>query len=135
MTQLPAPHRLLAGGTVALGLAVAGCSTEPATPDVCNVPLVEVTPTQASLFVGDTVLAQAALIGPPECRPINMTLRAMRWMSDDSTIARVSAVKGYVVAKGPGEAIIRLYFPADSSNWGEVHITVNAALATRPPTP
>lgn len=117
-------RRLLAGLLLASSMIMAACSTEPQTPDTCTVPPVVLTPESASLMVGDTVLAQVAFVGPPECRPITMSLRSMRWSSSDSTIARVSAVKGYVVAKGPGEAIITSYFPADGSTWGEIHVTV-----------
>lgn len=106
-------------------LLLTSCSTEPSTPDVCNVPLAAVTPESAHLAVGDTVLAEAALLGPPQCRPIGMTLRAMRWMASDSSIARVSAIKGYVVAKAPGQAVISLYYPADSSVWGTLQVTVD----------
>jgi hypothetical protein len=113
-------RRLLAASS----LVLAACSTEPITPDRCSVPPVSLTPEVAVLDVGDTVLARAALTGPPECRPINMSLRALRWRASDSTIARVSALKGYVVAKAPGEATITLYFPADSSDWGDIRVTV-----------
>jgi hypothetical protein len=108
----------------ASSLVLAACSTEPMTPDPCTGPPVSLTPESAVLGVGDTVLAKAALIGPPECRPITMTLRSLRWRASDSSIARVSALKGYVVAKSPGDATITLYFPADSSTWGDIHITV-----------
>jgi hypothetical protein len=108
----------------AAGLVLAACSTEPMTPDPCTGPPVALTPEAAVLAVGDTVLAKAALVGPPECRPINMTLRTLRWRANDSSIARVSALKGYVVAKSPGNAVITVYYPADSSTWGDIHITV-----------
>jgi hypothetical protein len=117
-------YRRAGACVLALTVAATACSTEPPTPDSCTSPPVAVTPDSASLAVGDTLLAQAAFVGPVVCRPINMTLRAMRWMASDSTIARVSAVKGYVVAKGPGEAEISIYFPADSSIWGTIHVTV-----------
>lgn len=113
-----------AGACLLAMTLAAACSTEPSTPDSCTGPPVAVTPDSASLAVGDTLVAQAAFVGPVVCRPINMTLRAMRWMASDSTIARVSAIKGYVVAKGPGDAVISLYFPADSSIWGTIHVTV-----------
>jgi hypothetical protein len=100
------------------------CSTDSLTPNRCDGPVVRVAPDQVTFSVGDTVLATAALIGPPECRPIDMTLRQFRWRSTNETVARVSALKGYIVAKDTGQTLIMLYIPADSTTWALIPVTV-----------
>lgn len=123
MAYLPVPLRRL-GGVLLFGLVASGCSTDSLTPSRCVGPAVTVTPDRVTFAVGDTVLATAALTGAPECRPISMTLRQLRWRSSDSVIARVSALKGYLVARDTGHAIVTLYLPADSTDWGEIQVTV-----------
>lgn len=116
--------RTIFGSMLLAGLSLTGCSTDSLTPNRCVGPVVIVTPDQATFGIGDTILPVAALNGPPECRPIDMTLRQFRWRSSDENVARVSALKGYIVAKGTGQALISLYVPADSITWGVVHVTV-----------
>lgn len=94
------------------------------TPDPCRTSPITVSPDRVSFAVGDTVLMLATLTGAPECLPLALRMGKLRWRTDDSTVARVSAVKGYLVAKGAGVSMVTVYFPADSTVWGEVPVTV-----------
>lgn len=118
-------RRLLAIGSLALtGLGALACATESLTSDPCLTSPITVSPDRISFAVGDTVLMLATLTGAPQCLPLSLRMGKLRWNTTDSTVARISAVKGYLVAKGPGESMVTVYYPADSSVWGQVPVTV-----------
>lgn len=111
-------------GLVAVLFWAAACTTDSLTPNPCTGPAVSVTPDSVHLSVGDTVLMTVALIGPPECRPALMTARSIRWRSDDTSIARISSNKGYMVGRGPGVTNVVTYYVTDETIWSITPVTV-----------
>lgn len=116
------PARFL-GASLPLLLAL-GCSTEPSVPNPCTDAVVAIEPHAISIEVGDTVLATMALRGPAQCRPITMTINELRWQMLDTSVARVSALKGYVVGRKVGTTQAMVYFLEDSSVWAQIPVTV-----------
>jgi hypothetical protein len=111
-------------GLAGVILGIAACTTDSLTPDPCTGPAVKVTPDSVQLGVGDTVLMTVALIGPPECRPAFMTTRSIRWRTDDTSVARISPNKGYIVGRGPGVTNVITYYVTDETIWSITPVTV-----------
>ncbi len=79
-----------------------GCDAD--TPTFCPGDLRwEVSPTSASLSVGDTVTATAEALG---CGGTQRLEEDMRWTSRDSTIARVDSITGTIRAQSVGQTEI-----------------------------
>lgn len=118
---------LLRAGGLTLAAALfwtAACTTDSLTPDPCTGPAVSVTPSPVSFNVGDTLLMTVSLVGPAQCRPAMMTARSIRWRTDDTSIARISPNKGYIVARSAGITNVITYYPADESVWSTTQVTV-----------
>ncbi len=118
-------HRIRCSAVLLLaGLGGWACATDPVSPDPCRTPPISVVPDRVHFAVGDTVLFRASLTGAPQCLPPTLRMGNLRWRSTDSLVARISANKGYLVAKGPGETVVTVYYPGDGSVWGEVPVVV-----------
>ncbi len=84
--------------TLVVAASVMGCGV--LDPDVCTLDLTwRVTPTEASLAVGESVTAKAEAFGCSGRQPL---AEEMRWSSDDPTVASVNEITGLISAEATG---------------------------------
>lgn len=90
----PGVSPVVLSGAVVLG----GCGV--LDPDLCTGDLSwRVTPTEANLAVGKSVIVEAEALGCGGREPLE---EEMRWASEDPAVATVNAMTGRVTAEGAG---------------------------------
>lgn len=99
-----------------LALYLGACSGDTSAPEVTAV---VVTPTEATLVVGETATLTAVV------EPLGAS-QLVTWSSDDPAVARVSAA-GVVIAQGVGDALITATSVADAAHAGSATVSVEAA--------
>lgn len=121
MTRVPPlPSIALAG----LTLLTAGChDVVPGLPDRCTIPLVTLTPSNATVHVGDTLTVHASFTAAAAtCLP-GATLADLRWHAEGSHVT-VDSLTGHVTAITAGADAVAVRAVTTTLGLGDVSITV-----------